>query len=68
VFGVLRLQQLAELVREREHAPLAVLRAAGVEPNLSRVEVHLSPLQAGDFPAPPASQVHERDQRPQVVG
>src|SRR5439155_10125582 len=48
-------EQRAEVGREREHAAFAGLRGAGIEPDLTGVEVDARPVETGRFgsPSPP---------------
>ena len=60
-------EECAELGREREHAALAGLRGAGVEPDLADVEGDVRPAEPGGFgPPAPARRVEERHEVGQV--
>ena len=54
-------EERAQLGREREHAALAGLRRAGIEPDLTDVERDVRPAEPGGLRAPPpARRVEER--------
>ena len=58
------LEELLQLRRQVEDAPLAVLRRAGVEPDLADLEVDLPPLQRQHLAVdPPPGDVRERHDR-----
>ena len=62
MLGVLRLEQRAQVVGHRKHAALAVLRRAGVEPDLAGREVDLPPFERQHLDCDaPAGDVGELD-------
>ena len=54
---LLFVQKLAKFPGEGEHSTLVVFRAPNVQDNLTGLKVHLAPLEASDFPAPPPGDV-----------
>ena len=65
-------QQPAQVVGHREHAPVAVLGGAGVEPDLAGREVDLSPFEREDLgrraPAGDVGELRDVAQRLGQVG
>src|SRR4051812_11707717 len=65
----LRLQQRAELRRERKYTPLTILGLSGIEPYFTGGEIDLPPFQPEDLARdPPARHVGERDDRAKMSG
>ena len=63
----LRLQERPQLVGQLEHAALAVLRRARVQPHLAAFEVDVAPLERQHLARDaPAGDVRERHDRPQL--
>jgi hypothetical protein len=69
VLRVLRLQEPAQIIGQGKDAAFAVLRGARVEPDLTRVEIDLSPFEREHFggDAPPGD-VREGDDRLDLGG
>ena len=66
--GTLLLQELMQLRREVEHAPLAILRRAWIEPDLSDAKIDLPPLERQHLAVdPPPGDVREGHDRPHAL-
>ena len=64
VLGVLLLEETAQVVGEREHARLVVLRRVGVEADFVADEIDLPPFERQHFGVdPPAGDIRELDHR-----